>query len=59
MKGAAAAHTGKQNGNWAGSQQGQNYTVQANIMVGPEVVDAVAATLRGDRRARACRWPSG
>jgi uncharacterized Ntn-hydrolase superfamily protein len=44
MKGRAAAHTGKGNGNWAGSRQGKNYTVQANIMVGPEVVDAVAAT---------------
>jgi uncharacterized Ntn-hydrolase superfamily protein len=44
MKGRSAAHTGKQNGNWAGSRQGRNYTVQANIMVGPEVVDAVAAS---------------
>src|SRR5881275_3099956 len=44
MKGRAAAHTGKQNGNWAGSHQGPNYTVQANIMVGPEVVEAVART---------------
>ena len=44
MKGRAAAHTGKGNGNWAGSKQGLNYTVQANIMVGPEVVEAVAAT---------------
>jgi uncharacterized Ntn-hydrolase superfamily protein len=44
MKGRTAAHTGKQNGNWAGSRQGRNYTVQANIMVGPEVVDAVATT---------------
>ena len=44
IKGRAAAHTGKQNGNWAGSRQGKNYTVQANIMVGPEVVDAVAAS---------------
>lgn len=42
MKGRSAAHTGKQNGNWAGSRQGKNYTVQANIMVGPEVVEAVA-----------------
>jgi uncharacterized Ntn-hydrolase superfamily protein len=45
MKGEAAAHTGKQNGAWAGSRQGKNYTVQANIMVGPEVVDAVAGSL--------------
>jgi uncharacterized Ntn-hydrolase superfamily protein len=44
MKGRAAAHTGKQNGNWAGSRQGSSYTVQANIMVGPEVVEAVAKT---------------
>ena len=43
MKGRAAAHTGKQNSFWAGSRQGKNYTVQANIMVGPEVVEAVAA----------------
>jgi uncharacterized Ntn-hydrolase superfamily protein len=43
MKGRSAAHTGKNNGNWAGSRQGLNYTVQANIMVGPEVVDAVAS----------------
>ena len=44
MKGRAAAHTGKQNSNWAGSRQGRNYTVQANTMVGPQVVDAVALT---------------
>ena len=42
MKGRAAAYTGKQNGAWAGSRQGLHYTVQANIMVGPEVVEAVA-----------------
>ena len=44
MKGRSAAHTGKGNNFWAGSKQGKNYTVQANIMVGPEVVEAVAAT---------------
>jgi uncharacterized Ntn-hydrolase superfamily protein len=44
MKGRAAAHTGKNNNAWAGSKQGVNYTVQANIMVGPEVIEAVAAT---------------
>lgn len=44
MKGQSAAHTGKNNNYWAGSKQGKNYTVQANIMVGPEVVEAVAAT---------------
>ena len=44
MQGRSAAHTGKNNGNWAGSRQGLHYTVQANIMVGPEVIDAVAST---------------
>ena len=44
MKGISAAHTGKNNSAWAGSRQGPNYTVQANIMVGPEVVEAVATT---------------
>ena len=44
MQGRSAAHTGQRNSAWAGSRQGLNYTVQANIMVGPEVVDAVAST---------------
>jgi uncharacterized Ntn-hydrolase superfamily protein len=44
MKGRSAAHTGTQNSTWAGSHQGHNYTVQANTMVGPEVVDAIAST---------------
>jgi uncharacterized Ntn-hydrolase superfamily protein len=44
MAGQGAAHTGARNSAWAGSRQGPNYTVQANIMVGPEVVDAVAAS---------------
>jgi uncharacterized Ntn-hydrolase superfamily protein len=42
MKGRSAAHTGKKTSDWAGSRQGLNYTVQANTMVGPEVVEAVA-----------------
>src|SRR5688572_30134363 len=45
MKGRTAAFTGKENGQWAGSRQGKNYTVQGNILVGPEVVDAVTAHL--------------
>lgn len=44
MEGRSAAHTGKTNGGWAGSRQGLNYTIQANIMVGPEVVEAVATS---------------
>lgn len=45
MKGRTASFTGKENGVWAGSRQGKNYTVQGNILVGPEVLDAVAAHL--------------
>jgi uncharacterized Ntn-hydrolase superfamily protein len=54
MKGRSAAHTGKSNGNWAGSRQGRNYTVQANIMVGPEVTDAVAASFEATEGSG---WP--
>jgi uncharacterized Ntn-hydrolase superfamily protein len=43
MKGRTAAHSGSENGVWAGSRQGRNYTVQGNILVGPEVIEAVAA----------------
>ena len=42
MKGETAAFTGSECGDWAGSRQGENYTVQANIMVGPQVIQAVA-----------------
>ncbi len=42
MKGRASAFTGKEANAWAGSRQGPGYTVQGNILVGPEVVDAVA-----------------
>jgi uncharacterized Ntn-hydrolase superfamily protein len=45
MKGRSAAFTGKENGAYAGSRQGKNYTVQGNILVGAEVLDAVAAHL--------------
>lgn len=41
MQGRTAAHTGAENGVWAGSRQGEHYTVQGNILVGPEVVEAV------------------
>ncbi|MEM1181258.1 MAG: DUF1028 domain-containing protein [Acidobacteriota bacterium] len=46
-QGRTAAHSGSGNGDWAGSRQGPNYTVQGNILVGPEVVDAVADHFEG------------
>src|SRR5262245_34129140 len=42
MQGRVAAFTGKDTNAWAGSRQGQGYTVQGNILTGREVVDAVA-----------------
>ena len=41
-QGRSAAHTGSENGTWAGSRQGEDYTVQGNVLVGREVIDAVA-----------------
>jgi len=43
MQGRSAAHSGSENGAWAGSRQGRNYTVQGNILVGAEVIESVAA----------------
>ncbi len=42
MQGRTAAFTGSENGTWAGSRQGKNYTVQGNLLVGKAVIDAVA-----------------
>ncbi|MBI2826406.1 MAG: DUF1028 domain-containing protein [Planctomycetia bacterium] len=42
MQGRTAAFTGQQNGVFAGSRQGKNYTVQGNLLIGRQVIDAVA-----------------
>jgi uncharacterized Ntn-hydrolase superfamily protein len=42
MQGRTASFTGKENGEWAGGRQGPDFTIQGNILVGSEVVDAVA-----------------
>lgn len=41
MQGRTASHTGSGNGPWAGGRQGKHYTVQGNVLVGRQVVDAV------------------
>jgi uncharacterized Ntn-hydrolase superfamily protein len=41
-KGRTAAHTGDRAQAWAGHRTGTNYVTQGNILVGPEVLDAVA-----------------
>ncbi|MEM7416269.1 MAG: DUF1028 domain-containing protein [Gemmatimonadota bacterium] len=42
VDGRAAQHTGSQPGAWAGHRSGPNYAAQGNVLVGPEVVEAVA-----------------
>jgi uncharacterized Ntn-hydrolase superfamily protein len=40
--GRSAQHTGSRAQAWAGHRRGANYVTQGNILVGPEVLDAVA-----------------
>ena len=42
--GRSAQHTGKTNSPWAGNRAGRNYVTQGNLLVGPQVLDAVAAS---------------
>lgn len=42
VDGRAAQHTGTGPGAWAGHRSGPNYAAQGNVLVGPEVIDAVA-----------------
>lgn len=43
LDGSSAQHTGTGPGSWAGHRSGPNYATQGNVLVGPEVVEAVAA----------------
>src|SRR5438552_17509807 len=40
-KGAIAAYTGPNAPNWAGDRQGKTWSAQGNILVGPQVVEAM------------------
>lgn len=42
LAGGAAQHTGAEARDWAGHRAGSDYAAQGNLLVGPEVVDAVA-----------------
>jgi len=44
VDGSTAQHTGTGPGAWAGHRSGPNYAAQGNVLVGPEVIDAVAET---------------
>ena len=43
LDGTSAQHTGEGPGDWAGHRSGPNYATQGNVLVGPEVLAAVAA----------------
>ena len=59
MKGRAAAHTGKQNGNWAGSRQGKQLHRAGQHHGRSGSRRGRRGDVRVDRRQRACRSPSG
>jgi uncharacterized Ntn-hydrolase superfamily protein len=42
--GKSAQHTGRNNSAWAGNRAGRHYVTQGNLLVGPEVLEAVAAS---------------
>ncbi len=44
LNGTSAQHTGTGANTWAGQRAGLNYVTQGNLLVGPEVLDAVATT---------------
>ena len=51
MNGTSAQHTGTGPGYWAGHRSGPNYATQGNVLVGPEVVDAVAESFEASERS--------
>lgn len=44
MNGRSAQHTGDRTSPWAGHRAGPNYVTQGNLLVGPEVLEAVATS---------------
>lgn len=49
VDGRSAQFTGEEATAWAGERAGQDYVAQGNLLVGPEVLDAVAATFEASR----------
>ncbi len=44
VRGGSAQHTGDSTNAWAGQRAGPGYVTQGNLLVGPQVLDAVATT---------------
>ncbi len=49
LAGGVAQHTGAEASAWAGHRSGPDYAAQGNLLVGPEVVDAVADSFENTR----------
>ena len=51
LDGRSAQHTGTGANDWAGHRAGRHFVVQGNLLVGPQVVDAVAASFAASEGA--------
>lgn len=51
LNGQSAQHTGSGNSAWAGQRAGKNYVTQGNLLVGPQVLEAVAASFEASEGA--------
>ena len=51
IDGRSAQHTGSGPNAWAGHRAGKNYVTQGNILVGPEVIEAVARSFEASEGA--------
>jgi uncharacterized Ntn-hydrolase superfamily protein len=49
--GKSAQHSGRGNTAWAGHRSGANYVTQGNLLVGPQVLEAVAASFEASEGA--------
>ena len=49
LKGGSAQHTGDDAYAWAGHRSGPNYVAQGNLLVGPAVLEAVAASFESTK----------
>jgi uncharacterized Ntn-hydrolase superfamily protein len=48
VRGRTAVYTGERCFDWAGSVQGENFSVQGNVLAGPQVAEAMARAFRED-----------
>ncbi len=46
LKGGSAQHTGSGTSEWAGQRSGAHFVAQGNTLVGPQVIDSVAAAFQ-------------